>query len=466
MTRTRALMVVLLVATASIALIDLSRTELVRPADQLLDFRVSYCAGAAVDAHADPYRVEPIRSCEHAHPIPLLARTPNLVLAWVLPGYDIAPLAALARLPFGVAAATYVLALCAALAGCAVLIARTTGTPLAYTSAALVLSAGLPSLVLGQIVPFELLALAATAAALQARRERLAGALGALTCIEPHVGLFVCVALAIAVPGARLSMAAAIAGLAALAVAVTGFAAQVTYVLQDLPLQALSEVTSKEQFSLAYVLSYAGLPVRSALAVGAASTVAMLFLATVLARLDRNRDVAYVVYLPAAAAIVGGTYVHLAQVALAIPAALLAVRDADSPRVRTAAAFALVLLAIPWPYPAILKQLLPAALLIVGVLTWYLTRGSMVRTLAAAACCWLVLIPIENHTTGPPPALTLARRPASELATISGAEATHAESTRDPVHFAVKIATWAGLLALMGSSAAVAARPARSPRPA
>jgi hypothetical protein len=431
-----------------------------------LDFRVSYCAGAAVDARADAYRVEPIRSCEHAHPTPLLARTPNLVLAWVLPGYDLAPLAALARLPFDAAAVVYVLALCAALAGAVVLIARTTGAPPAMTSAALVLSAGLPSLVLGQVVPFELLAVAATAAALRARRERLAGALAALTCIEPHVGLFVCAALAYAVAGARLTIAAGLAVLALLAVAVTGLEAQITYVLQDLPLQALSEVTSKEQFSLAYVLSYAGLPVRAALAAGAVSTLAMLVVATILARRARVRGDAYVVYLPAAAAIVGGTYVHLAQVALAIPAALLALRDADSPRLRGAIAFAIVLLAIPWPYPATLKQLLPAALLIVGVLTWYLTRGSIVRTLAAAACCWLVLIPIENHLTGPPPVLALAARPAGELATVSGAEATHAESTRDPFHFAVKVATWSGLLLLTGSSMLLAARSAQSPRPA
>jgi len=458
----RRAIVALFALAAAMTVVDLARSEFVQPSKQLLDLRVGYCAGAAVDAHRDPYRVEPVRSCEHEHPAPLIARTPNLVMPWVSPGYDLLPFAVLAHLPFDAAAFVFTLAGLAALIAATVLIARTTTTPLVYVCAALGFSAALPSLALGQTVSFELLAIAATAAALRAGRQSLAGACAAATCIEPHVGLFTCVAVGVLVPGARVALAAAIAALGALAIASTGLPIQVAYVLRDLPLQAAAQVAYPEQFSLAYALSYAGLPARAALAAGALSTLVLLVLSVGLAWRLRERNAAFAVYLPAAGALVGGTYVHLTQIALAVPAALLMFNAADSARVRALAASALVLLAVPWPYPATFKQLLPAALLVVGLLVWYVSAGSVRRTLGAAALCWLMLLSIESVPTGPPPIIVVARAAAGELATIPAAESTRAPQTPEPLRFAVKLATWAGLLALLLSAAALARRPLRA----
>ena len=67
---------------------------------QMLDFRVFYCGGRAVDEGADPYRIEPARACEHEYPDRLLGRSRNLVLPYVLPGYDSIPFGLLAELPF------------------------------------------------------------------------------------------------------------------------------------------------------------------------------------------------------------------------------------------------------------------------------------------------------------------------------------------------------------------------------
>jgi uncharacterized membrane protein YhaH (DUF805 family) len=233
-------------------------------------------------------------------------------------------------------------------------------------------------------------------------------------------------------------------------------------VLRDLPLQAAAQVAYPEQFSLAHALSYAGLPARAALAAGALSTLVLLVLSVGLAWRLRERNAAFAVYLPAAGALIGGTYVHLTQIALAVPAALLTFRAADSARVRALAASALVLLAVPWPYPATFKQLLPAALLVVGLLVWYVSAGSVRRTLGAAALCWLMLLSIESVPTGPPPIIVVARAAAGELATIPAAESTRAPQTPEPLRFAVKLATWAGLLALLLSAAALARRPLRA----
>ena len=101
---------------------------------------------------------------------------------------------------------------------------------------------------------------------------------------------------------ARVALAAAIAALGALAIASTGLPIQVAYVLRDLPLQAAAQVAYPEQFSLAYALSYAGLPARAALAAGALSTLVLLVLSVGLAWRLRERNAAFAVYLPAAGA--------------------------------------------------------------------------------------------------------------------------------------------------------------------
>ena len=60
---------------------------------------------------------------------------------------------------------------------------------------ALLLPAGYVLLNAGQVVPFALVALVFCGVALARRRDRLAGLFAALTLIEPHLGLPVCVAM-------------------------------------------------------------------------------------------------------------------------------------------------------------------------------------------------------------------------------------------------------------------------------
>ncbi len=458
---TRIVAALLAAIVAVIALVDLSRTEYVHPGRELLDFRVAYCAGQAVLAHRDPYRVEPIRSCEHANPAPMLRAEPNLVMPWVLPGYVTALAVPLAALPFGVALVCFIALLVAAIGAGIVAVMRTTGASLGIVAPALV-GAAFPSYALGQVGPFELLAVAGTALALRSRRFALGGVAAAATCLEPHVGIFVCLAIAVAVPAARIGLAVGIAALALLAIVTTGPAAQFAYLTADLPLQGVGQAGSHEQYSLTYALMYAGLPEHAALLAGTVSTCAMLVVSTLLAlTLARTRDIAYAAYLPAGLALAGGVYLHLAQIALAIPALLLILRDARTVGMRMTASIAIVLLAIPWPYPATFKQLLPATLLLVGILVWHLSGSSLRAALAAVAVCWLALFPIENHTVAYPHNVAIARAPADAFATISAGEAVGQTFVRDPALLVVKLATWAGLLGLLGASTALAFGPRR-----
>src|SRR5579871_3197090 len=70
------------------------------------DFRAFYCAGAAIDAGADPYRMQPLLGCEAA--TAAAAGTPEVkygvAVPAPLPPHALLPFAALSRLPFVIAA--------------------------------------------------------------------------------------------------------------------------------------------------------------------------------------------------------------------------------------------------------------------------------------------------------------------------------------------------------------------------
>jgi hypothetical protein len=198
-----------------------------------------------------------------------------------------------------------------------------------------------------------------------------------------------------------------------------------------------------------------GVPISAALALGSISTVVMLGVALVLARRLGARDRAAVVLLPAACAVCGGIYLHYAQVAVAIPAALLLVGLARTPRERVLAGVGLVLLAIPWYDVALVKQLLAPALTTLAVLVWSLTGGSVRMVAAAVAACWLILIPVENRPPTPPPPPVVGRLPGDASATSAWLEVARSIGRPDLWHVAVKVPTWLGLIALLIAAGAI-----------
>jgi hypothetical protein len=92
------------------------------------DFRAFYCAGVALTQGADPYREEPLRSCEIRAGAPAEPKGLHAVaLPAPLPPYALAAYTPFARLPFTVAGALYLALLVAAMAAATQLLARITG---------------------------------------------------------------------------------------------------------------------------------------------------------------------------------------------------------------------------------------------------------------------------------------------------------------------------------------------------
>ena len=436
---------------------------------RLLDFRVFWCGGQAALNGASPYVFEPLRSCEHRYGAGPLSASPNLVMPFVLPPFDVALFAQLARLPYARAALVFSALSVLALAAAIGLVARSVRAPVVLAAAGLAVSVGVPSLSLGQIVPLELLFLSAAGCALVRRWDGAAGVCAGLCLLEPHVGAFVAVSVAVLVPRARIALSGSLAALAALCALADRVAPPGVY-LALLARHARAEAGFYEQYSMTYALRSFGVPLDVALAAGALSSAVLLFGAVWLARGLAARDVrAAVAYVPAACAVFGGTFVHLTQIALAVPAALIVFVHARDPRARRLGALAFVLLAVPWAYPVLVKQALASALLVVAVTVWYAGGARYRTTLAAVAVLWLALVPIENR---PPPAvpvpLVTAQAPAA-LASGAWQEAVDRMAFVSPRYFALKLPTWAGLFVLLAAMAGLRRAPqgpADAPMPA
>lgn len=316
------------------------------------DFRAFYCAGAALDADGDPYRVEPVRSCQHA----VLAAShlvldEHHVLIAPLPPCALVLFGLFARLPFWVAARLWLVLCLAALTVTMLLTRRLTGLPLPVVAVALLGSLGVASLVLGQLVPIVAAALVIAAFAARRGAGRLAGAAAGCLALEPHVALPVWLGLSVLAPRARLPLAGAAGVLVVMSLAF-GVQLNLEYLYSVVPAHARSEIMNfPAQYSLSSLLWRLGVGIPRALALGAASYGAMLIVGVAIAAalMRRTRDASFAVLVPVSVALIGGPFVHAHQMALALPCALLLWTCAP-PRslARTLAIAAVVALAIPW----------------------------------------------------------------------------------------------------------------------
>jgi hypothetical protein len=347
---------------ASLIAVALFSFALARPQYPLgswpVDFRAFYCAGAAVAEHRDPYRTEPLRTCENETRGFPHGRGLQFAFPAPLPGYALAPFAVLSRLPYPVAAGAFMAGLLASLALTVFLLDRICERRMETIFAALFLQA-LYAVFLGQIVPIVCAATVAAAYFLTRGRDRLAALAGAIAMLEPHLGLPVCLALFIARPRTRPILAACGAAFAIVSVALLGLAANIEYVRDVLPAHTLSEISNEEQYSLAYLAHLAGLGDRAASAAGTVSYLVMLVGGIVAGRAAAKRTglAALLVLVPPAFAVFGGPFVHVQQLAIALPAAL--VLSGARSREGRLPAFAVMLLAVPWAATGFLILNLP-----------------------------------------------------------------------------------------------------------
>jgi len=332
------------------------------PVSDPIDF-LAFDGAAHAAAHgADPYLAEPLRSYERAELAEShIKMVPNLVVPAPLPPYELALFAPLAFVPFRIASAAWLALALLAVAVTIVLLRRTTGAPLLAIAPALLLADAFSSVSVGQIVPLMLCALCAAGAALAAGRPRTAALAALATACEPHVGLAVCAGLFVWEPRARRTLAVGAAALAVLSLCSGGIARNLEYLTVVLPAQARGEgLEFGGQYSVSALLAAYGVQASLALALGSVAYLAAAGAGVAfggsLARALRSP--AAIVFLPAALAVVGGTYVHIHQIAFALPVVLLAF--ARAPQLRLATLAALLLLTVPWEIVAEIPGVGPA----------------------------------------------------------------------------------------------------------
>lgn len=437
------------------------------------DFQAFYCAGAAVRAHADPYKTQPLGACEHRYTDGTYAALPpDVVLPAPQPGYDMAAFAALSALPFDRAKALWGALLAIALTSAIVCTFAATRAPLGTVIAAFLCSLVLPALAFGEL--FALFAAAACAAMYLASREKwnACAVAAALSLVEPHLGLPLCLALAFWKPQTRAALALSLCALFAIATATLGAAANLEYATVILPLHALAELSSDAQLSLSAVLHAVGLRDAVAVQLGTLSYIlagaAGIRLAGVLAA--RFGENAFVVAVPAAFATIGGTFMHVTEVFAAAPLALLLLERVAA--ARTFVTACLVLLAVPWfiavePGNALALAVLGA--LAAFYLVWEREQPRLAAALAAGALTFFVLFAAPSFGAGKlprtpaPVAITAATYPQTSWRAwndraLSGGSATV---------WLLRGLSWTGLLLLACGAVAFSRRDAAlSPAPA
>ena len=312
-------------------------------------FAAFYCAGEALRERRDPYALEPLRSCEaRTHAVPAGVAEPA-----PLPPATLGAFALLAGLPFRTASLVWALVLVAAL----VATGRGLVTLAPRVPPVAIWTALLPGL--GFLNGFygetpALVAAALVWAGVALRRERTFGAVAGVTLaalFEPHVGGAAWLALVLFVPRLRAPLLICAAALAVASVALTGFGTALAYLAEVLPAHARSELGARDQDSLTSLLFQAGVPPAAALRFGALSYLAALALgcgfAPAAAR--RFRAPELLVFLPAAAVLVGGAFVHDLQMGLALPLAVVAAGHTGR-RARPFAYLGLLAGAVPEPW--------------------------------------------------------------------------------------------------------------------
>lgn len=429
---------------------------------QNYDFHAFYCAGAVSREGGNPYHAAPMRDCEmHRTDAAFGTRMGSTVLPAPFPGYVIAPMRPISRLPFAIASKLWSVVLLLATVVAIVALCALSGAGVLTVLAAFCLSVGISSIGFGEIVPLYLAAVAL--AALWAHQERwlLASGAATMTLIEPHLGAPICVALFLWSPRTRFPLALGCLSLAALSLAAMGANANIEYLLRVLPFHALSEIGSDRQLSLAVIAQAAGLPSAGAVFAGWASYAVMVLSALyVSGKLYKaNGNAAFVVAVPAAFAVIGGTFVHITQIVAALPLTFLLLRTKGAwDGVLIAAA---VLIAIPWIW-LLSPALQVAAAVVAFAITWNLTGRKIWVSVGAGAAVALFSMLLQYAPAAAGSAGTqvfAAAHIPSQYAEASWALANARElSTGSLEAWLARAPTWTGLLFVAAAALAAARR--------
>lgn len=290
------------------------------------DFRPFYCAGKVILLHEDPYRVEPLRSCEADLGRPSTTREDELryfVEPAPLPGYDFLPLAALALVPFYAAKLLFAVLSLGAVVVAGICLARLSRLPVLLTLAVAYFAIGYESTDLGQLSPIAIALLFVAALAIRNGRDVVALCAVGGAMIQPQIAAFPLVALAVFVPRTRVPAALLVIVLGIGSFAALGLPRSLEYI-QILPLHSSTQLLNGGQYSVAALLATLGVRPSIALALGSAWAVAALAIVlVVLRRAKVNLSTSgAIIAVPTVFASLGGTFIHATQIGVALLAAV------------------------------------------------------------------------------------------------------------------------------------------------
>ncbi len=291
------------------------------------DFQAFWCGGHALLAHANPYLNEPLHTCERLSSPSYFKLFPNITIPSPLPGYALLLFVPFALLPYHIALALWSAVIVVSAVGVAWGIVRLTGMSLITALLVTVIPIVGTSLVPGALVPVPILLVVWAAGALRARQWTIATVLLGCAMIEPHMVLPACAAVFMSIPAMRWRLLLGGAVASVLCVATVGASVAWSYFTTTLPLQAAAEPANLGQDSLTAWLYQLHVPARVALTMGAFQyvTLAVVGVGLALALRRRFADAAWLALLPSAFAVMGGEYIHLCEVMMAVPLACMAV---------------------------------------------------------------------------------------------------------------------------------------------
>jgi len=430
-------------------------------------FKAFYCAGVAVRERHDPYRVEPLRSCERglerdAMPTAYVEPAP-------LPGYDLLPFALLSKLPPKLAAEIF----CILLALAAIVSARCLAGPTNASATGILLAFApltLLNVAYGETAPFAMLAICAAAYFMTKHRWIAAGCAASLALLQPNVGIPAVVAMFLFVHRSRAAIVVSVAALALLSLAALGVTENREYFAQVLPSMAYAELVASDQYSLSRLLFVAGVSPPLALLLGkiwfACAAAFGIVLAGVLSA--RNRHDILVPLLPPAAVLLFGVYLHDIQMLVALPAAIAVASRVPARTFRAIGTAALALLIAVWTQKAS-RTILAVDFAgvfggLVAVLGGSLRRRLTVASIGAAATtlCVVFLVHVQPGPTAAQIVTHAFSATPDEFSSVAWARYLRATAALTRPAFAPQLAAWLGLLGLLVTAVAMALRPSRT----
>ncbi len=364
-----------------------------------MDFIDFYCSGATFAKHGNPYVTDDYDRCggKLASVRPKLSA--HLPPAPV-PSYDVAFFALFAKLPFVTSASVWLVLSFIAFLATIPIVARVSGLPPLLVFAALALQLR-SALQWGQLPPIVMCALAVGAFAIVRRRWTTAAI--ALTCsmIEPHIGFAACLASVVWIPKIRIPLVIGLGTLSIVGLVALGLDNNLLYVQKILPLQILAEEPAQNQMSLTWLLYWFGASAGLATRLGSLSYLVMLVLGVVFARSSARalRTDAAIPLVPTGLVVLGGPFIHLVQIEVAVICALLFAGRAERYRGLAWCAvigFSVIWSSEPWlSHPWSLSRL-ESLVIAAAIAAYAFGRGVPARMLAVGAVAALAYIVVTT----------------------------------------------------------------------